>query len=691
MPLCLLYEWLFLKMKKKRNKKQKKYKIKEKDRINIQERKRVAIGFLLIVVAFSCLIFRVAYWQIVKADMLREKATNMQSEDTEISAKRGRILDCNKKVLAQTVTKYEVYLYTNDIYKKEKSKTKKRKTVEEISEFFEKDNKEIEEKLNSKINPVKISEGVSKKQIKKAQKKWGSAIYIKTKISRAYPNKTLSAHFLGGVTPENEGRTGIEYMYNEDLKGVSGRVVRRTDKNGNKLATRSMRYYSPKDGADLVTTIDEVIQSYVEEALKRGMRRTGAERITCLVMKPKTGEVLAMASSPTFDPEYGAEPLEKSEREYFKHLNVEAQNAYLNEMWKNPTITGVYEPGSTFKLITSSAAIDQGSANDKSKYECNTAINVDGVRLNCWSPVSHGTQNVKEAVGNSCNPALAKIALDMGKDNLYRYIDMYGLMDKTGIDLPSESISIIKNKDSDNFTNVDLATTGYGQGIAVTPIQLLTAINSLGNDGELMKPYVVKEIHRSKGKNETIKPEPVRQVVSKKTADKMREIMEYYISQGGGGEAYIPGYRVGGKTGTANIAKSGSYSKQTVASFVAMAPMDNPEISILVLVNKPSKGMFGASMAGPIVKEVLEKTLIYEGVERKYSKEEKESQDKNQAIVPDITGLNSGEAIGVLAGAGLKYKVVPDDGSNDSFYIQDQYPKAGAKIEKNGTVYMYSK
>jgi len=465
-------------------------------------------------------------------------------------------------------------------------------------------------------------------------------------------------------------------------------VVRTTDIYGNALSVGSSKYYSPQNGDSLVTSIDEVIQHYVEDALAEGMDDTGAESITCIVMDPRTGDILAMASTPSYDPNNPYTP-SGDEAKKFKSLSTKEKSAYLSRMWTNPAVSGLYEPGSTFKLITSSSAIESGTTTDSSRYNCPGYINVDGTKLNCWSPVPHGTQNITEAVGNSCNPALARVALDMGKINFYKYIDIFGFTQKTRVDLPGEADPIIKNKN--NVSNVDLATMGYGHGIAISPIQLMTAINSLGNDGIMMQPKVVKEIIGPDGKvKKVIKNRRLRQTVSKSTADKMRSIMEYYVSDGGGTSAYLAGYRIGGKTGTANIAENSGYSEQTIASFIAMAPMDDPQVSILVMVTRPKKSIYGAANAGPIVKKILEKTLVYKGIERKYSKSEESALAKAEISVPDVKGLNSSEAISKITAAGLKAKKMPE-GTGDSFVVIDQYPKKGDKIAKGGTVYIYSK
>lgn len=652
-------------------------------------RLRLALGAGFLLLLMVLLVFRMGYWQIVKSDDLKTMAASMQKIDTEIDALRGSIYDSNGNVLAKSVTKYKLFGYTQDIYKsKEVSEVSREESVKLLSEIAGISEKAAKGRLTSEDNLVELANGLSQKDVTKAKKLWKDSVVVQTEVSRYYPNGAFAAQVLGSVNSENSGRTGLEYEYNTVLAGVNGRTVKTTDRDGNAIATGSSKYYQPQDGNSIVTTLDSVIQNYVEEAIDRGMQRTGAEKITCIVMNPKTGDVLAVAATPDYDPNTPNEPDSSSQKAYFDSLSDKKQSEYLSDMWTIDAISKIYEPGSTFKLITAAAALETNHASRNSTCYCPGYIDVNGTKLNCL--FVHGAQSLKKAVGNSCNPALVRVALDMGASTFYNYIDLFGFGERTGIDLPGETNSIVK--DVDSLGPVDLATTGFGQGIAITPMQLLCAVNSFGNDGVMMKPKLVKKIVDSKGKTvETIKDKEVRQVVSEETADYMREIMEYYVSDAGGSEAYVPGYRIGGKTGTANIATAGGYSNSTDTSFVAMAPMDDPVLSMVVIVHKPTKVMYGNNTAGPIVKEVMKKSLVYLGVEKKYTSSEKASAGSSQVRVPDVTGMDSQKAIEELAKAGLKYKVMPEEKNNaKSFVVQDQYPKAGTNAKKNSKVYIYS-
>lgn len=646
----------------------------------------VGAGFLLLLMII--LVFRLGYWQIVKSDELKTMATSMQTIDTEIDATRGSIYDSNGNVLAKSVTKYTLYGYTQFIYKdKDISEAEKSKAIDDLANIADISKESAKARLTSDENLVELASGLSQKEVTKARSLWKDNVVVKTEVSRYYPNGAFAAQVLGSVNSDNSGRTGLEYEYNSALSGVKGRTVKTTDREGNAISTGNSKYYKPQDGNSIVTTIDSVIQNYVEEALENGMRKTGAEKITCIVTNPKTGDVLAVAATPEFDPNNPNEPEDSSQKKYYDSLSDSKQSEYLSNMWTIDAISRIYEPGSTFKLITAAAALETNHASSTTRYSCPGYINVDGTQLKCL--FVHGSEDLKHAVGNSCNPALARAALDMGASTFYNYIDLFGFNEKTGIDLPGETNSIVK--DPNGMGNVDLATTGFGQGIAITPMQILCAINSFGNDGVMMKPKLVKKIVDSNGKTvETIDDKEVRQVVSKETADYMREIMEYYVSDAGGTKAYIAGYRIGGKTGTANIATDGGYSEATDTSFVAMAPMDDPVVSMIVIVHKPTKVAYGNNTAGPIIKEIMGKSLVYLGVEKKYTNSEKVSVDKNSVKVPNVVGMDSEKAKKKLAENNLKYKVMPEGTDSKSFVVQDQYPKAGSKAKKNSKIYLYS-
>lgn len=656
--------------------------------VSPQNRRRLAAGFAFLLLVFAGLLFRMGYWQIYKADELKLMAVDMQKADTEIEPARGSIYDSQMNTLAESIREYELYAYSQSIYKANNiGPDAKAENVKKLAAITGKKEEELTAALTGDENLVLLADGLKREQVEEAEKEFSDNVVVRTKVSRYYPNGAFAAQVLGGVNSENIGRAGIEYQYNSKLAGIKGRTMMTIDSNGNTLSNGNGKYYKAQDGYSVVTTIDSVIQHFVEDALEDGMEDTGAEAITCIVMDPKSGDILAMATTPEYDPNNSAEPSGAAEKARFDKMSHEEQTEYLSRMWRNNAVSDIYEPGSTFKLITAAAALESDSADDKTTYTCKGSTRVADQTLRCL--YVHGKQTLIEAVGNSCNPALATAALDMGSTTFYNYIDLLGFNDQTGVDLPGEGYPLVK--DPVDLSKVDLATTGYGQGIAVTPLQILCAVNSFGNGGVLMKPKIVDKIIDKDGKVvEQMKDVKVRQAVSEETADKMCEIMEYYVAKAGGKTAYVPGYRVGGKTGTANRVSGSRYSEATNTSFVVMAPMDDPQISMICIVYRPTKKEYGAFTAGPIVKDITEKTLQYLGVERNYTKSEEKAEKKNLVKVPDVTGMDSSRAIALLQNEGFKYEVMPESASEQSFVVIDQYPKAGAKVEKKSTVYLYS-
>lgn len=658
-----------------------------------KSKKRLVIGFALLFAIMALLCFRTGWVQIVKGKEYSQKATEQQTRDVPIEAKRGVIYDRNYEELAISATCYSVWARPTNVASGdtlEKKEASINKTAATLAKILDKDEKEIRELLTKEQSLVKVDKYLDKDTADKIRKADLSGIEIAEDVKRYYPLNAFLSHTLGSVTDDNTGLSGLELQYNSYLSGVSGRWIKNTDISGNSLAYGEEKYYQAEDGLGLVLTIDETIQHYVEKSIATVQKNTSADRVMAIMMDPKTGDILALAQTPEFDPNDPKTPLKKSEQKKLASLSDSEKMDYWNDMWRNSLISDVYEPGSTFKLLTTAMALEEGKTTTSEHFTCTGYINVANETLKCWKYYApHGTQTLTEAVGNSCNPVFVTLAQRLGIDTFYNYLETFGITEKTGIDFPGEGTSILQNKEKAG--PVGLATMGYGQGVAVTPIQLITAISSLGNEGKLMKPRLVKALVDENGKVvKEFDTEIVRQTVSKKTAEEMCEIMEFVVAEGGAGTAKVEGYRVGGKTGTANKAKNGGYSEQTYSSFIGMAPMDDPQVAVLVIVDNPKGVKYGSQTAAPGAKLILEDTLRYLDLQPKYTDEEKEELSKDQVTVPDLVGEGLEDAIGILGGDGLEYKA--SGGTQDeSFVVQDQYPKAGEKIDRGGTVYLYRK
>lgn len=661
------------------------------NQITIKNRKRLlgAFAFILFVMAVLC--FRCGWWQIVRGQELADTAAAQQTRDSLVEAKRGVIYDRNKVELAVSGTAYSVWVRPADLKTADKANKKEDLTSEVVSGLsgiLEMDEDELRESVTSDQNLIRIESGLSKEKADKIRDLELTAVELSEDTRRFYPLGSFASHLIGSVSDDNTGLAGIEAYYNRYLTGVSGRRIQNTDVSGNGLSYGFEEYYAAEDGLGVVLTIDEVVQNYVEKAIASCRKKTQADRVMCLVMDTETAEILAMAVTPEYDPNNPREAPTESEQKKLDKMSDKKKVDYWNRMWRNPLIQDTYEPGSTFKLMTTSIALEEGLTSPSESFYDNGSIDVSGETLKCWSDVPHGKQTLEEAVGNSCNPVFVTLGLRIGKEKFYNYMELFGYDSITGIDYPSEATAILQNEDTAG--PVDLATMAYGHGIAVTPVQLATAVSAIGNDGVMMKPHLVKELVDSDGKTvRTYEPEEVRQIISKQTSDEVCDIMEYVVSDGGAETAYVEGYRVGGKTGTANKPKAGGYSEDTYSSFIGMAPMNDPKVTVLVIVDSPVGIKYGSQTAAPCAQTIFKNILPYLGIETQYSDEETEKIEKNQTTVPDITGLSYKKAVSALEKANLKYKVQSGDSSKDSFKVKDQYPKAGTKVDKKSTIYIY--
>lgn len=569
-------------------------------------KKRLVYVFCILAALMVVLCFRTGYIQVVKGAEYKSRATSQQTRNNTVTANRGAIYDRNGDAMAVSATSYSVWVRPAKVPKKEA-----KSMAENLAKLLDMEVKDVKEVLNRKSILVKIKSDLDKDTMEKVKKADFEGIEIAEGKSRYYPMKTLAAQVVGNVSSDGIGLAGLELQYNNELNGVSGRTVEKTDVVGRSLSYGGDDYYKAEDGLNLVTTIDSVIQNQVEKAIKKGEKTTKADKVMCLMMNPKTGEVLASATTDTYDPNNARTPLDKSEAEKVNKMSASKKAEYLNKMWRNPLVSDTYEPGSTFKLLTLSATLEERKSTLKDHFYCAGTYRVGDTVLKCWRYQNpHGDETLEEAVGNSCNPVFIQLGKRLGTDTFYKYLDLFGITEKTGIDYPGEAPAQIKDKNS--LTSVDFATMSYGQGISVTPIQLLTAVNAIGNGGVVVQPRLVNKLTDSDGKTvKEYKTEVVRQAISKKTASEVKKAMEFVVEKSGGKAAKVSGYTIGGKTGTAQNESRGLASKTYYASFIGLAPIDNPEVSILVVVDNPRGKVHGSEAAAPIAKEILQQTLPY--------------------------------------------------------------------------------
>ena len=659
---------------------------------NNKSKKNLIFVLGIVFFVMLLLIIRLGWIQIVRGEEYSEKALEQQTRDTPIEAERGTIYDTNGNELAVSVTCYTIWVRPTDVKSAdtdEESQAKIENVTKKLSEYLDMEYDEVKELVAKEQSIVKVKKGIDKDTADKIREEDLPGVEIAEDTKRDYPLGAFASHTLGTVSDDNVGLSGLELQYNTYLSGVSGRWINYTDTSGNRLSYGNERYYQAEDGYSIVTTIDQVIQHYTEKALDQVMEQTDADRVMAIVMDPKMGDILAMAQTPDYDLNNSREPANEKEKKEFDAMSESEQTTYLNKMWRNSLISDVYEPGSTFKLITTAIALEEDIATPNSTYNCTGEIKVADRTIHCWrTGRPHGHQNLQEAVNNSCNPVFVQLATKTGIDKFYEHLDTFGITGTTGIDFPGETTALLQDKDSAG--PVGLATIGFGQGIAVTPIQLITAISSFGNDGKMMKPRLVKELRDSDGNTvRTFDTEVVRQTVSKETADEMCEIMQFVVDSGGGGSFKLDGYNVGGKTGTANKPNSsGGYSDETYSSAIAMAPMDDPQVAVLLIVDNPKGVHYGSVVAGPGMKQILSDTLRYLNVSP--DEESQETSGAEKVEIPDVTGMSASEAIGVLEGAGLSYDMDDDVASKEDFIVSKQYPSAGTEVKKGSKIYLYN-
>lgn len=654
-----------------------------------QSKHNLIIVAVLIFAVLLLLAFRVGWIQIVKGEEYSARAVQQQTKDQTLKAERGVIYDANGEELAVSVTCYSIWVRPDKVKTGETAaeiRSNMMTTGAVLEENTDVPRAKINRILNSKEMLVCVTRGLDKEAADRIRESKAKGLEIVEDTKRSYPLGESAAHVIGSVNVDNQGLSGLELQYNNYLSGISGRWISYTDTGGRQLTTTydEERYYKAKDGYNMVTTIDHVVQHYLEDALQKAVKEHKAKRALGIVMGVETGDIMGMAQYPSFDLNNPMVPANEDDREKFKKMSEEEQTEYLSDMWRNSLICDVYEPGSTFKLITTSTALEENVTNLKKKYKCGGGYTVAGRFIQCWDyPNSHGTETLKEAVSNSCNPVFMKIALKIGIDKFYEYLDVFGITQETGIDFPGETTAILQDKEAAG--EIGLATIGFGQGVAVTPIQLITAVSSLGNDGKLMKPRLVKEMTDADGKTvQEIKPEMVRRTVSKKTARTVCEIMEYVADGGGAANAAVEGYRVGAKTGTANKPKKDGvgYSSNTYSSCVAMAPMNDPKIAVLIIVDSPKGVKFGSVTAAPAVNRVLSKALPYLNI----STDAKKDEEKEEMVeVPDVVGKKVKKAVKALEKKDLDY----DTEDDDNYVVIKQYPAPGTRVTKGTKVYLY--
>ncbi len=621
--------------------------------------------FICLVVAlnlFIVLIGRLAYIQLIQGEWLTQKAHELWNREIPFEPLRGRIMDRNGEILAHNVSAPSVLAIPAQI-------KDPRRVAERLGDVLGMEEERLHQLLTKRQLMVRIvPEGrhISQEKAQQVRDLKLPGIVIAEDSKRYYPYGSFASHVLG-FTGVDQGLAGLEYEYDQLLQGKRGSISFLADARGREIPGQDEGYHPPKDGYDLVLTLDRSIQSFIERELDQAMLQYEADHAIAIAMDPNTGEILGMASRPNYYPgEYQRYPQEVYNR--------------VLPIWM------AYEPGSTFKIITLAAALEENKLSlEESFFDPGYAI-VAGARIRCWKAGGHGHQSFLEVVENSCNPGFIEIGQRLGKETLFKYIRDFGFGSKTGIDLNGEAAGILFPLE--RVGPVELATTSFGQGVSVTPIQQIAAVAAAINGGRLMKPHLAKQIQDPETGEviQRFEPEFIRQVISPETSKEVRMALESVVAKGTGHNAFIDGYRVGGKTGTAQkVGPGGQYLRNNhIVSFMGFAPADDPQIVVYVAVDNPKGIQFGGVVAAPIVRNILEDSLHYLRIEPRTEQIPKEYRFYEQPLVevPDLTGANIQELR--LSQFGFRLEAL---GKGDT--VINQAPKAGVKVKPTATIRVY--
>lgn len=653
--------------------------------------KRILIMAVVIIFLMTTTVARVFYLTIVRGEELSEKAETQQLKDTEITAMRGTIYDSNGNVLAQSASVWNVFIDPLNI------KDKQRVLIvdefanlfgydaDEKKEFYDRTTHQnhyelVEKKVENNIKE-KLSKFVSKNEL-------GGCIGTEQTTKRYYPYGTLASSVIGFTGADDQGLSGIEAYYDEQLTGTNGRIITAKDAKSNNIANDYETSIAATDGDSIVLTINQTIQYYLEKGLRETMNEYQAKGAYGVVMNCNTGAVLAMSSLPDYDCNEPYKLTYSKDKKAIKKLSdktakQEAESAAVQNQWRNFTVSDTYVPGSVFKTFVASAALEENVVNLNTTYNCTGSIQVDKYKMKCHYHPGHGTQTLTQGLENSCNPFFITIGQKLGVHNYFKYFDAFGFTQKTNIDLPGEASPQYYKEDQ--YGIVELSSASFGQTNSLTPIQVCTGLCAIANGGKLLQPYLVSSVVDANGKTvKKTQTKEIRQVISADTSEKVRKMMKSVVDNGTGKNGYVAGYSVGGKTGTSTKlgeSKNGEGDKYIV-SFGAIAPSDDPEIAMLIIVDEPNQDLGGGALCAPIAAQVTQEAMNVLGIEPKYNDSEMKDLSKQ---TPNVVGKSLDEAKKTLEENNLNFVVVGDDST-----VTRQCPSGADTIPNGGTVYLYT-
>lgn len=656
--------------------------------------KKLKNAFIVVLIILSLLTARLAYLQFIRGADLKERAYKQQSINQIISPKRGSIYASTGQILATSASVDTITINPTKIKdSKDNDKTKilKEKVAKAFSDIFGLDYEEILKKVYSEAELETIIKKVEKNKVDELRA-WmkENKIYVGINIDedskRYYPYGSVLSHVIGACGTDNQGLSGIEYEWKSVLSGTPGKIVSAQSARQQEIPNAEETYIAAENGSDLTLTIDFNVQKIVEKYLKQAIDNSNVENGgSCIVMNPKTGDILAMATYPDYDLNNPLSPNEHLAKTY-NSLSAEEKNSAIYKMWSNKSVSELYEPGSVFKLITSSIALEENITGTDIYHDfyCSLVEKVDDTSIRCWASTPHHYQTLTNALENSCNPAFIQLGQRIGTQTLYKYYRSFGFFDKTNIDLPGEAPSLFIAEEK--VLPVERASMSFGQAFSITPLQMITAISAIANDGILMKPRIVKSVTNvDTGAITTINTEEVRQVISAETASKVKNMMQSVVEFGTAGKGAVTGYTIGAKTGTSEDLSAKGDEDRYIASYVAISPIEDTQVVLLLTLYNPPKGNHhGGALAGPVVSQMLTEILPYLGI----ASDEEIQEDVDLITVPNITNKTIAEAEKILKEKGFTTKITTSNDKNSTVVIE-QVPKPGVALSNGSIIMLY--
>lgn len=632
-------------------------------------RKKVVVFFMAVSAVFVILMGRVVYLTAIKGEYYTQKAEMLHQRERSIKAARGEIYDANGVLVATNKTVCTISVIHSQL-------TDPERVIAVLKQELGMTEEAVRKKVEKVSSREKIKSNVDKEIGDRIREYDLDGVKVDEDFKRYYPFDSLASKVLGFTGSDNQGIIGLEVIYEEYLKGTEGQILTLTDAKGVELANTAEKRIEPVAGNNLYLSLDVNIQKYAVQAAQKVLEQKQAKSVSIILMNPQNGEIYAMVNLPEFNLN---EPYTLN-KETEEKPDSEEQQKLLNQMWRNGAINDTYEPGSTFKIITMSAALEEGVVSLEDTFSCPGFKIVEDRRIRCHKVAGHGAETFVQGAMNSCNPVFIEVGLRLGVDRYYDYFKQFGLLNKTGIDLPGEAGTIMHKKE--NMGEVELATVSFGQSFQISPIQMLTTVSSLINGGNRITPHFGVEVRSSEGETiEVLSYETQGNIISEETSGKVRYILEQVVSEGSGKNAYMEGFHVGGKTATSE--KLPRSLKKYISSFIGFAPADNPQIIGIVIIDEPSGIYYGGTIAAPVMKELYENVLPYLGIEQSYTEKEAKNQAKT-VIMPSLEGLTRKEAKSLIQENAFELRFL-----GEGERVAEQFPLAGEEIADNSTVVLY--